>query len=75
MHDEWLSKGKFIGKDQDLMNELTYKRATFAIARLKTHKLKCDSKYNSWFFYQYYFAQSHEFLCEEDRLSLLILRQ
>lgn len=72
LHDEWLDLGLFIGKDQTLMNELTNARAKYDIARLKANNLNCKQTYDVWFFYQYYFAQPYDYICYEDKLSLVL---
>ena len=73
LHDEWIEKGRFVGKDQYLMNELAFKRANSSIARLRAHSLNCNGNYNKWFFYQYYFSRPNQYICHEDRLSLLMI--
>lgn len=73
LHDEWLDKGLFIGKEQNLMNEVALSRATSLVARLKTHNLDCNNKtYSIWFFYQFYFAHSNYFICNGEKLNYLI---
>ena len=71
LHDEWLSKGMFVGKDQTLMNELAFIRANSSVARLITFGLDCKMRYNKWFYYQYFFAHQNEYICNEERSSLL----
>jgi hypothetical protein len=73
VHDDFLDRKKFVGKDQTLMNYLTFFRST-GVVRLKMYGLKCPKYVNKWFFYQYYFAQPDEFsVCGEiDRFSLLM---
>lgn len=72
LHDEWLAKGVFIGKDQDIMNQLAFIQAKSSIARLRTFGLTCNVSYNRWFFYQYYFSQQTEYPCRDHRLALLM---
>lgn len=72
LHDKWLDQGRFVGKDQNLMNVLTFGSNTEkTIVRLKTTDLDCSKAYNVWFFYQTYFARPSEYICKNDRLSLL----
>lgn len=75
VHDEWLDKeGMFVGQDQRLMNELAFARTKSAVVRLRTLNLKCQATYNPWFFYQYFFANSSDYICNEDKFSLLMLK-
>lgn len=71
LHDEWLDAGRFIGKDQLMMNELVFVRKKSDYVRLRTFNLNCTTEYDKWFFYQYYLAQSNDFICSEKRFSLL----
>jgi hypothetical protein len=75
VHDEWLDKGLFVGKDQNLMNELAFSsRSRSLVARLKAYDLNCNRNYDAWFFYQYYFANLSFYICEnENKLDILIL--
>ncbi|RNA07902.1 hypothetical protein BpHYR1_042651 [Brachionus plicatilis] len=71
LHDEWMDGKKFIGKDQTLMNELTFKLIPRRIIRLKAWELKCEKNYNKWFIYQIYLASSEYFKCENDKFFYL----
>ena len=71
LHDEWLDAGRFIGKDQLMMNELVFVRKKSGYVRLRTFDLNCTTEYDKWFFYQYYLAQSNDFICSENKFSLL----
>ena len=73
LHDEWMDKGIFIGKDQLIMGEMAFVRNKNSIARLRTTNLNCSIKYNRWFFYQYYLARDNEYICSENRLSIIYL--
>ena len=72
LHDIWMDIGLFVGKEQNMMNRLAFKLIPNHIVRLKTHNIKCVIEYDDWFFYQYYFANSDEYICQEDKLSLLL---
>lgn len=72
LHDEWLDKGWFIGKEQNLLNFLTYVKNSALIVKLNTRLFNCKYKYDEWFFYQYYFAQIKDFICFDDKLSILL---
>ena len=71
LHDEWLDAGRFIGKDQMMMNELVFVRKKSDYVRLRTFRLNCTTEYDRWFFYQYYLAQANDFICSEKKISLL----
>ena len=72
IHDEWLDKGLFIGKDQNMLNSLTYIETPHLIARLNTRPDNCTKWFDQWFFYQYYFAHEDQFICNVKKLSLLL---
>lgn len=73
LHDELLKRGHFVGKEQNLMNILTFDEITKKdVTRLRTFELSCNQKYDPWLFYQYFFANDSEYICSEDRLSLVM---
>ena len=72
IHDEWLDKGLFIGKDQNMLNSLTYIETPHLIARLNTRPDNCTKSFDQWFFYQFYFAHEDQFICNVKKLSLLL---
>jgi hypothetical protein len=71
LHDERLSKKLFIGKDQIIMNIITFNLSK-SIYRLQTWDLECEFKVDKWFFYQYYFANDEYYLCKKNRELLLL---
>lgn len=71
LHDKWLEHGKFVGKDQSILNEMVFIRAEDSVARLRTIRLNCSKIYNAWFFYQLYFAKSNVYFCSEAKFSLI----
>lgn len=72
LHDIWMNFGLFIGKDQTIMNRLTFRLVSSKVLRLRTFDLECREPYDKWFFFQYYFANQDEYICKEDKYSLLI---
>ena len=72
IHDEWLDKGLFIGKDQNMLNSLTYIETPHLIARLNARPANCTKSFDEWFFYQFYFAHEDQFICDVKKLSLLL---
>jgi hypothetical protein len=72
IHDKRLKDGKFIGKDQIIMNIYAFMDEK-KVVRLRTWDLKCKKKrINRWFFYQYYFALNDFYNCFDNKLDLLI---
>ena len=71
MHDQLYDKGVFIGKDQTIMNYLTYVKKLGSIKKLRTWSLDCSTEYDQWFFYQYFFASSNQYICKNEKLSLI----
>ena len=72
LHDQWLLAGLFIGKDQTLMNMLTFVTNKKSIVRLNAWSA-AEGCSDYWFFYQHFFARADEYSCPiKDRLSLLI---
>ena len=72
IHDEWLDKGKFVGKDQSLINSLTYVQTPHLIVKLNSRPANCTKWFDEWFFYQYYFAHDNQFICNVKKLSLIL---
>ena len=52
IHDERLSKGLFIGKEQILMNLVSFVFFNQSVVRLHTRGLPCSFNYDPWFFFQ-----------------------
>lgn len=69
VHDEFFKSGKFVGNEEIIMNYLTFYATKDFIVRLKT--IQCSSEKNKRYFYQYYFANTYPFVCDEDRYSIL----
>ena len=70
LHDKWLLDGRFVGKDQRMMNELAFVTYAHGVVRLRLWHNECASP---WFFYQRYFARVEYYKCPEaDRYALLI---
>jgi hypothetical protein len=63
IHDASMDFGYFIGKDQNMMNRLTFKLSTKNILRLRAFNLNFFNYYDVWLFYQYYFAHIDEYFC------------
>lgn len=72
IHDKMLDRGEFVGKDQNILNILAFIKLNSSISRLKTWNLNCSVLYNSWFFFLNFFAQKDDYLCQDDRFSLII---
>ena len=72
LHDSWIDQGRFVGKDQNMMNHMTFETLTNQIVRLKAYGLKCSVEIDNWFFFQYYFSNQNEYVCNPDRFSLLL---
>ena len=70
MHDTLLDKGKFIGKDQVLMNLYAFNNPLNSV-KLTLWKRNCSTYTNEWFFYQYYFAKRDVYTCFGSKESLL----
>ena len=77
MHDEWLDAGKFIGKDQSMMNTLAFKNDfKRSVAKLNVWKKSCSLwtrlfKIDKWFFYQYFFATQDLYPCYDQKETLI----
>jgi hypothetical protein len=71
IHDRRLKEGLFVGKDQILMNILTFREFNETVVKLRTWGIKCEMSYNPWFFYQYFFAHSQDFNCTTNKISFL----
>ena len=70
LHDDWLKQGRFIGKDQTMMNHLAFVTYKDRVVRLRAWDTVCC---DPWFFYQRFFASDDFYQCpEKNRLSLLI---
>jgi hypothetical protein len=72
LHDDMLDNGLFVGKEQNLMNILTFYKSSKKIVKLKAHHLDCSIWYDKWFFYQYYFAKQDDYICNENKFSILL---
>ncbi|CAF0940665.1 unnamed protein product [Brachionus calyciflorus] len=71
IHDEWFDMNMFVGKDQTIMNVITFKRYSHLVKRLMSWSAVCKKYYDVWFFYQAFFASQDQFQCENDKLSLI----
>jgi hypothetical protein len=71
LHDEMFDKGDFVGKDQTLFNVIAFQRNPESTVKLKTYQ-NDGCLYNSWFFFQPYFAQDEDYHCPVDRFTLLL---
>ena len=75
LHDQRLEKDLFIGKDQTIMNLISFDSnitKKSEIVKLQTWNLKCKNRVDEWFFYQYYFANDQYYLCLHPKEKLLI---
>ena len=80
LHDEWIEAGKFVGKDQSIMNVLAFKSDfKSSVAKLNVWKMNCSffirlfRLVNPWFFYQYFFAAQDAYPCfDGDKKEALI---
>ena len=75
LHDKRIEKGLFIGKDQIIMNLISFDSnitKKSEIVKLKTWNLECKNRVDEWFFYQYYFANDQYYLCLHPKEKLLI---
>ena len=73
LHDDWLRKNYFIGKDQTMMNILTFETHKSMIARLNAFEFNCNMDFkNEWFFYQIYFGSKYFYKCKHDKMNLLL---
>jgi hypothetical protein len=70
LHDQMFDEGKFVGKDQTLMNLYAFNISLKSV-KLKIWKLSCNTTYNPWFFYQCYFANKTFYSCSNPKISLL----
>lgn len=71
IHDDLFDKGIFVGKDQNLMNYMTYVKKLKFIKKLRTWSVNCSIGYDQWFFYQYFFANLENYPCSNDKFSLI----
>lgn len=72
LHDALMDRGYFIGKDQTIINLLTFSSAyRKRIVRLKVFGQKCDVAYDPWFWYQLYFSNESRWYCNNNRLGYL----
>jgi hypothetical protein len=70
-HDERFGKGDFVGKEQILFNVVAFQSNPESTVELKTYQNN-GCLYNSWFFFQPYFAQDEDYHCPFDKLTLLL---
>ncbi|RNA29052.1 hypothetical protein BpHYR1_031252 [Brachionus plicatilis] len=70
-HDDLYDKGLFIGKEQTIMNYVTYVKKFEFISKLRTWSIDCSTSYDNWFFYQYFFAHQNQYPCANDKFSLI----
>lgn len=75
LHDSWIDQGRFVGKDQNMMNHMTFESLRNRIVRLKAYGLECSVEIDKWFFFQYYFSNQNEYVCNHDRFSLLLFEK
>lgn len=73
LHDFLLENNIFIGKDQYLINMLTFKLQNQTIARLKCWTIRCNKFVDKWFYYQYFFANDLYYPCSYPKEQFLIL--
>jgi hypothetical protein len=52
IHDMWLTQGKFVGKDQTLMEVVAFDRFANTTLRLLTWDLNCNFNNHDWFWFQ-----------------------
>ncbi len=72
LHDRLLAEGRFIGKEQNIMNLIVFKYFPKSNARLKPGKFWCLFDYNKWFYYQIYLSNSTDDLChKKNKLNYL----
>jgi hypothetical protein len=71
IHDEFLNKGMFVGKEQVIMNFYAFKYQN-EVVRLRTWNINCSKPYNNWFFYQRFLGKDEFYKCFENKFSLLI---
>lgn len=71
IHDSWLKRGEFVGKDQMIMNHLAYKQYPNLVKRLMSWDRRCKQFNDVWFFYQVFFSHSNQYFCHGDKLSLI----
>lgn len=72
LHDEFLDKGLFIGKDQLMMKIMALVRNKMDIVRLETWDLTCDRIIDEWFFFIDFFSIENNYPCKNQREDLLI---
>lgn len=72
IHDELMDKGKFIGKDQKMMQIYALVRNKKQVVRLKTWDLNCTKTLDQWFFFINFLAFDSQYFCQNNRDSLLI---
>jgi hypothetical protein len=52
VHDELFKRGKFVGKEQNIMDHVAFRNFNDTVIRLQTWNLSCTFEYEGWFFYQ-----------------------
>jgi hypothetical protein len=80
IHDERFDMGFFVGKDQTIMNFITFKTQIKNYVRIRSTEINlCNNSnsnklaYDAWFFFQQYFSHYEYFKCPyKDKLSILI---
>lgn len=72
LHDERLEQNLFVGKDETLMNILTFEKKTNSIVRLNTQNECSKNYFDIWFFYQYFLASDLYYNCKILRKDLLL---
>ena len=73
LHDQFLNEGKFIGKDQIIMNAYAVNSSTKSV-KLQIWKRNCQASFDEWFFYQRFLAKQEYYRsCSTPKLSLLSL--
>ena len=71
IHDEFLNKGMFVGKEQVIMNFYAFKYQN-EVVRLRTWNINCSKPYDNWFFYQRFLGKDKFYKCFENKFSLFI---
>jgi hypothetical protein len=74
MHDKRLNDNKFVGKAETTMNAYLFesKEAKYNVVRLRTWNIKCYRQIDVWLYYQIFFSNDYDQICEEDRFKLLL---
>lgn len=72
LHDMKLLNGEFVGKEQTLMNLLSFKYHRKSIVRLKAWQQICLNEYDVWFYYISFLSVNASAYCTSNRERLLL---